>query len=240
MTRVRFPYVVLVLLVLAWQLPVVGSALGPKHTEEKGEQKASCAVAEHDEAKHAEKQCTKNPTGKEKYHSGDLDQHMAILKAKLQMVDEQVVQMKALLEAKKEGLKATMAELKAAAASQEELKKAIQEAKIEFEAKLAEILSSEQLGKYKELTRSYKEWKKERQTGETCKKKDPLAGLDLTDDQKAQFNEITGRYHEIQQELVKQMMSELKEVLTPEQLKQFEAMKEHHKMGKPEASESVE
>jgi len=258
MKRATFPYVLLVLLVFAWSLPMLVGAISSEHKGEKGKQEA-CSVAKgdhkgehakehsaisskHAEEKGLEKACS---AGKEDYkgehakgyfmatwaekkqQKGEFNERLMALKDKLQLEDEQVAELKALLEAKKEGLKATMDHLKEINASKEEFKKAIQEAKTGFEANLAEILTSEQAESYKELKTSFRKWRTKR-PGEIGEKKSPLAKLSLTEDQKSKFNEITERYHEIQRDLSKQMMEELKEILTPEQIEEFGAMKARH------------
>jgi len=259
MKKATFPYVLLVLLVFAWSIPMLGGAISSEHKGEKGKQEKACSAgagdykgehakehsaisSKHAEEKGQEKACSagkgdyKGEHAKEhsmatwaekKQQKGELNERLMALKEKLQLEDEQVVQVKALLEAKKEGLKATMDHLKEIGASKEEFKKAIQEARTGFEAKLAEILTSEQAESYKELKTSFRKWRT-KQPGEIGEKKGPLAKLSLTEDQKSKFNEITERYHEIQRDLSKQMMEELKKVLTPEQIEEFGAMKARH------------
>ncbi len=232
MKRATFPYVLLVVLVFAWSLPMLVGAVSSEHKGEKGKQEA-CSAAKGDyKGEHAKEHSMATWAGKKQYKGENAIECLMTLKDKLQLEDDQMAEVKALLEAKKEGLKATMEQLKEINASKEEFKKAIREASTEFEANLAEILSSEQAESYKELKTSFRKWRTKR-PGEIGEKKGPLANLSLTEDQKSKFNEITERYHEMQKELFKQMQEDLNEVLTPEQIEEFKAMKEHHKKSGP-------
>jgi len=207
-------------------------AISSEHKGEKGKQeKAWSAVKGDQKGEHAKEQ-SMGTWAEKKQKKGGAIECLMTLKAKLQLEDEQVAEVKALLEAKKEGLKATMEQLKETDAAKEEFKKAIQEASTEFEEKMAEILTPEQAESYKELKSGFKKWGTKK-SGKIYEKKDPLAGLNLTEDQKAQFNEITERYHEMQKELFKQMQEDLNEVLTPEQIEEFGAMKARHKKSEP-------
>jgi Spy/CpxP family protein refolding chaperone len=221
--------VLLVLLVFAWLLALPGGTVSFAKEAEKGEPTACSAEKGEHKGEHGKEWSMETWADMEKHGGKDVDEHLVMLKEKLQLVDEQVAQLKALLETQKEGLKATMEHLKEIKASQEEFKKAIEGARAEFDAELAKILTSEQLERFKELKKSFKEWRMKRpEPGEMGEKERPLAGLNLTDEQKGKFTEITKRYHQKQQEIFDQMMEELKGVLTPEQLEQFEALKEHH------------
>lgn len=226
MKRATFPYVLLVLLVFAWSLPMLVGAISSEQKEEKGKQKAWSAGKGDYKGEHA-KEHSMGTWAEKKQKKGGAIECLMTLKEKLQLEDEQVAQVKALLEAQKEEIRTTMENLKEVDASQEEFKKAIQEARTGFEAKMAKILTPEQAERYKELKTGFKKWRTKR-PGEIAEKKGPLAGLNLTDEQKGKFTEITERYHQKQQELSKQMMEELKEVLMPEQIEEFEAMKAHH------------
>ena len=208
------------------------SAISWEHKEEKGKQKACSAGAGDYKGEYAKEHSMATWAEKKQQKGENAIECLMTLKAKLQLEDDQMAEVKALLEAKKEGLKATMEHLKEIGASKEEFKKAIQEASTEFEANLLEILTSEQAESYIELKTSFRKWRT-KQSGEICEKKGPLANLSLTEDQKAEFNEITERYHEIQRDLSKQMMEELKAVLTPEQIEEFGAMKARHKKSGP-------
>lgn len=245
MKRRAIGEILLMMVVFAWLLALPGVTVSFALEADKGEAKACSAEKGDLEGKHPKEQwATSCPAEKKGYHvyvNEDLKASlMARLKEEVQLTDEQMAQVKAVLEAQKEKLKGTMERLKESGASQEEVRKAFQEARAETETKMAEILSAEQLEKYKELKRSYKKWKMERRQGEISEKKSMLGGLKLADEQKAKFDEITERYHEIQKELFKQMMEELKGVLTPEQLKQFKAIRELHEHSWAESAKDAE
>ena len=163
----------------------------------------------------------------------------------LNLSDKQKQDLDELFKTHRENIKNIMNQLKEKNAPKEEYQETFKNSRTDFDSKLAQILTDEQLTKFKEAKAEYykqreHQGKKEQKEQVKPKRMSFEEKLNLNDEQKEQYKKISEKYELLQKELKDKMMEEVKGILTEEQVKKLEGMKEHPKAEKSEKSERGE
>ena len=157
----------------------------------------------------------------------------------LNLSDKQKQDLDELFKTHRENIKNIMTQLKEKNAPKEEYQETFKNARTDFDSKLAQILTNEQMEKYKEAKSEYY---KQREQQEQKEQKEQLKPkrmsfeekLNLNDEQKEQYKKISEKYELLQRELKDKMMEELKGILTQEQQGKLNELKERPKGEKSE------
>jgi Spy/CpxP family protein refolding chaperone len=166
----------------------------------------------------------------------------------LNLSDKQKQDLDELFKTHRENIKNIMTQLKEKNAPKEEYQETFKNARTDFDSKLAQILTDEQLTKFKEAKEEYYKKREQREQKEQKELKEQAKPkrmsfeekLNLSNEQKEQYKKISEKYVLLQKELKDKMMGEIKGILTEEQVKKLEEMKEHPKAEKSEKSEKSE